>query len=106
MFKKYSQYLKDNPEGYWFKRKLYGWGWVPVKWQGWLIVGIYIVAVILFGSTISENSLPNEIIFTFFLPVTLLTITLIRICYWKGEKPRWQWGLPKEDKHNNEIVGQ
>lgn len=23
-FKKYKEYLKDNPKGYWFKRKLYG----------------------------------------------------------------------------------
>ena len=33
MLRQYIQYLKDNPQGYWFRRKLFGWGWVPVKWQ-------------------------------------------------------------------------
>ena len=31
MLKQYIAYLKDNPQGYWFKAKLYGWGWVPVN---------------------------------------------------------------------------
>ena len=26
IFKNYREYYKNNPEGYWFKRKLYGWG--------------------------------------------------------------------------------
>lgn len=33
MFKNYLDYIRDNPHGYWFKRKLYGWGWTPVTWQ-------------------------------------------------------------------------
>ncbi len=83
---------------YWFKRKLYGFGWTPVRWQGWLVLGIYIVALALLSLTIDDNSPDREIIFTFILPVVLLSITLIRICYKKGEKPRWQWGHPKEKK--------
>ena len=26
------------------------------------------------------------------VPVFLLTIVLMQICYWTGEKPRWRWG--------------
>jgi hypothetical protein len=88
----YFQYLKDNPKGYWFKRKLYGWGWVPVKWQGWLVVGVYVLALVLFSLTIDESSSALEVFFTFILPILLLTVVLIRICYKKGEKPRWSWG--------------
>ena len=29
MIKEYIAYLKDNPQGYWFKARLYGWGWAP-----------------------------------------------------------------------------
>ena len=25
----------------WFAAKRYGWGWYPVTWQGWGILGIY-----------------------------------------------------------------
>ena len=33
MFKNYLDYIRDNPKGYWFKRKPFGYGWTPVKWQ-------------------------------------------------------------------------
>lgn len=98
MFEEHIAYLKDNPKGYWFKAKLYGWGWVPVKWQGWAVIGAYIAAVAFFAFTIDKSSPAQEVVFTFLLPITLLTFTLIRICYLKGEKPRWQWGPLKKDK--------
>jgi hypothetical protein len=98
MFEGYDRYLKDNPQGLWFKAKLYGWGWVPVKWQGWTVVLVYLAAVFLLALTVDENSSGKEMVFTFFLPLALLTLTLLRICYKKGEKPKWQWGLPEKYK--------
>jgi hypothetical protein len=96
VFERQRAYLKDNPKGYWFKRKLYGWGWVPVRWQGWAVVGAWLGAVLLLSRTLDEASPPREVMFTFVLPVAFLTLLLIRICYRKGEKPRWQWGPPDE----------
>lgn len=93
---RYIAYLQDNPEGYWFKRKLFGWGWVPVKWQGWLVIVVYIALLCAFAFTLDDQSPPQEVMFTFILPLTLLTGVLIRICYKTGEAPRWQWGIPKE----------
>lgn len=52
--KKYIEYLKDNPEGFWFKRKLYGWGWIPVKWQGWLVIVIGL-AIAFAGFYVAET---------------------------------------------------
>ncbi len=98
MIKEYIAYLQDNPNGYWFKRKLYGWGWTPATWQGWLVTGLYLALVIGFVLTLDDQSPINEVMFTFALPVVLLTITLIRICYTKGEKPKWQWGEPKDNE--------
>ena len=96
MIKEYLKYLKDNPKHLWFKRKLYGWGWTPATWQGWLVIAVWLVVVLAFSFTVDESSPTREVMFTFILPVTLLTVALIRICYKKGEKPRWQWGLPKD----------
>ncbi len=100
MIKEYIQYLKDNPQGYWFKAKLYGWGWTPARWQGWLVILAYI-AIILTLVLTREKDVPgnpdsgsNFPIFG--LPIILLTALLIFICYKKGEKPRWQWGPRKE----------
>jgi len=56
MIKEYIKYLKDNPEGYWFKAKLYGFGWAPAAWQGWLVLFVYIVAITLFSLTVSHRS--------------------------------------------------
>lgn len=96
MYKKYVDYLRDNTERYWFKRKVWGWGWVPATWQGWVVLGLWLTAVMFFALTLDENSPPREVMFTFVLPILLLTTTLIGICYKKGEKPRWQWGLPEK----------
>lgn len=93
----YFQYAKENPGHLWFKRKLYGWGWVPVTWQGWLTTVVYIGFVMLFALTIDENSPTREIAFTFLIPVAILTATFIRILYKKGESPRWQWGKDQDD---------
>ena len=48
IIKRYVAYLQDNPEQYWFKRKLFGWGWVPVRWQGWVFLLVWIALVVEF----------------------------------------------------------
>lgn len=76
----------------WFKRKTYGWGWVPVTWQGYVVILSYIGLMFALALAIDNESSRREIFFTFILPALLLTITLFRILFKKGEKPRWQWG--------------
>lgn len=99
LFTRYLAYLRDNPEGYWFKRKLYGWGWTPARWQGWLTMVIFAV---LIGASVAGLVAASE---TRFLStreivwelarINGLVILLIIICYKKGERPRWMWGMPK-----------
>lgn len=100
MFDNYFAYIKDNPQGYWFKRKCYGWGWVPVRWQGWAVVLLYVLLVLSLVLT-REKDIPgnpdsgsNFLVFA--LPIIVLTVILIVVAYKKGEKPRWQWGKPVE----------
>lgn len=81
----------------WFRRKLYGWGWYPVTWQGWLVTLGYIFLILFFSFRIDEKSyLVRDTIFGIFVPFTCLTFLLIFICYKTGEKPKWQWG--REEK--------
>lgn len=89
----YVPYAQDNPKHVWFKRKIYGWGWVPVTWQGWLITILYVGLLAAFALTIDETSPAREVAFTFAIPAVLLTIAFIRIAYKKGESPHWQWGV-------------
>ncbi|MBI1866538.1 MAG: hypothetical protein HY005_01620 [Candidatus Staskawiczbacteria bacterium] len=99
-FEEYINYLKDNPDNYWFKRKLYGWGWTPAKWQGWIILIVFIIFIVLNAIAIDSNPEPDADQLTWFFAKTILSVAiLIFICYKKGEKPKWQWGMPKKDKN-------
>ncbi len=78
---------------YWFKAKKYGWGWYPSTWQGWLVVGVYLVIVGFNFFRIDSNSQSVANTVLGFTPEFLvLTAILIGICYVTGEKPGWHWG--------------
>jgi hypothetical protein len=97
MYNKYVNYLKDNPEGFWFKRKLYGWGWAPARWQGWAVIGGYVLVLIYLVKDVSKDALyTSDTLLKALAPIIIATAILIYICYKKGEKPRWQWGLPNK----------
>lgn len=98
MIKEYIAYAKQNPEGYWFKAKLYGFGWAPVTWQGWVVLLIYVCLVFLLTLTIHEDSSVRDVLLHFVLPIVALTGILIGVCYKTGEKPHWQWGPPRSEK--------
>lgn len=96
----YILYLKDNPQGYWFKAKRYGWGWVPARWQGWCVILAYVALlatlIVFKEKDVPGNDMSGSNVLTFAVPVVLLTIVLVAIAYKKGEKPRWQWGAQKK----------
>ncbi len=84
----------------WFKRKTYGWGWVPATWQGWAILGAYTggLATILLRIDSATHS-GIDTFFNYILPVGGLTVLLLVITFLTGEKPRWQWG--DKDTHDS-----
>lgn len=97
----YIDYVRDNPKGYWFKRKLFGWGWTPVTWQGWLVT-IGLIGLLI-GNTIRFNPemrTDHEVLFVLVPQTILIVLILIAICYATGETPRWQWGIPEKDTTN------
>ena len=75
----------------WFKRKLYGWGWTPVTWEGWLVLFVWVVLFTFVMVKMDHEWLKNLIV------IFIMTGILIYICYQKGEKPKWQWGKRRED---------
>lgn len=94
----YRAYLRDNPKGYWFKRKLFGWGWTPARPQGWLVLAVFIALIVGNFQRIDVVSHSASDTFLNVIPQTILLIfVLLAICYKTGEKPRWSWGFPKKD---------
>ena len=97
-FSRYAAYIQNNPQHYWFKRKAFGWGWVPATWEGWATLLIWLLVFALLNIDFMQNPAPDNATTTRFLfHVFVLTLVLIAVCYWKGEKPGWRWGIP-EDK--------
>ena len=75
----------------WFRRKTYGWGWYPTMWQGWAVILGY-VAVLIFTAYQLKPSVNAGHPLIFIISVVIETAVFIAICYYKGEKPKWQWG--------------
>ena len=85
-------------EKLWFKRKWFGWGWRPSSWHGWAVTVGYAVVLILLAINLGEDATDKEAFFKLLLPMIILSAALIRVAYTHGEKPRWQWGKPKDNK--------
>ena len=95
MFKDCRAYLSDNPEGYWFKRKLYGYGWIPALWQGWALTVLYfliIIGMIVASSPDYALIIPDELV----MPMIGVTLLYVAIIWKTGEPLKWQWGLKKD----------
>jgi len=95
--KNYIRYMKNNPKVYWFRRKLYGWGWFPITWQGWLATLLFIIICLLNGFyleyKVGSGNNPSATDLNIFFGIILISIiVLLIICFKTGEKPRWSWG--------------
>ncbi len=92
----YVAYLKDNPKGYWFKRKLYGWGWTPAKPAGWAVIAVYLLIVLGLAVHAEKTGSVEEDPLGFVGLIVGLTALLIVISWRTGEPPKWQWGRKEE----------
>jgi ABC-type polysaccharide/polyol phosphate export permease len=97
-FTKYTDYLKDNPKNYWFKQKLFGYGWTPAKWQGWVVILLFLAYIVFLSTNLSGQEPTTLEIKNFIFKLVISIIILLIICILTGEKPHWQWGLKKIKK--------
>jgi hypothetical protein len=85
--------MKKNK--YWFKSKRFGWGFVPISWEGWGIVFLWVV-MIVFGAYLSNmfsESVSGKDGFTFLFYISSLIIVSMPLHIKKcKDKPRWRWG--------------
>lgn len=93
-------------KSYWFKRRRFGWGWVPVTWQGWVVVlgwmALMIGAALVLADPSGDRRFSAEAaVFSMFAVV--VTAALIRVCYRKGPKPKWRWGKRPDDDPDEDF---
>lgn len=96
-WREYIEYLKDNPEGYWFKGKLYGYGWTPAKPAGWLVTILYVILLLSFAFYSESSGLVEESPARFITVVFAVTSLLIAICWKTGEPLKWRWGRENKE---------
>lgn len=102
----YLAYVKDNPEGYWFKRRPYGLGWIPATKEGWFVLCIF-MGFILFTAFTSFGPVEptTEELHWFLLKILGAVGLLLAICYRTGEPLKWMWGFPDEDRGGKNSPG-
>ena len=84
----------------WFIARLYGWGWKPVSWQGWLVTFVYALGVgFIFVRAYINTASVSNFLFWFLPSFIVITLMLLFICYTKGEKPGWHWGNISHKPH-------
>jgi hypothetical protein len=94
-YMKFLEGIVPRPDPLWFVNKTYGWGWVPVTWQGWLSVGIYAALTgmnVLVIAAFAQGGAPVVYALMAIVFQIILTAGLMWFCYRTGEKPEWRWG--------------
>ncbi|MCW3846225.1 hypothetical protein OF829_03170 [Sphingomonas sp. LB-2] len=74
-------------EGYWFRPKLFGWGAVPVTWQGWLLtLGLVAVAV-----PVARLAATRGLLLLVLIVPLVIGFTRLSWAMTDGEW-KWRWG--------------
>jgi hypothetical protein len=89
--------FRDNPSRYWFRRRLYGWGWTPARLPGFAVLLVFLGYVVWCAMVFDKIIVPTtadtqQYIAKLSLGVVILTV----IALLTGEPPRWQWGRRRE----------
>lgn len=95
----------DKANKYWFKRRRYGYGWVPTTWQGWASVGAF-VAIIAGGVVMIKDTPRGKLtseVYLYLLAVLAAAVCLVAISHKKGPKPHWQWGKTEKDNPEEDF---
>ena len=83
----------------WFKRRRFGWGWVPASKQGWLTLVAFVAAVggggLVMGLTQDDGDFWPVVAYLVF--VAGASATLIRVTRAHGPDPHWRWGRKPDD---------
>lgn len=97
--------MTTDKKDYLMKRRRYGWGWTPVKWQGWLLIGMQLAIIfvaITFLPTKSVQPTPTELL-AFFAIVVFAIATIILISFINSPAPAWRWGKKPGDNPDEDF---
>lgn len=94
-----------NTQNYWYKRRRYGYGWVPVTREGWAVILLFLILVLaglLPLTHVPQHRLAGRPI-GYIIYILVLTAILYYICREKGPAPKWRWGKRAGDNPNEDF---
>jgi hypothetical protein len=93
-----------NPQDYWFKRRRYGWGWTPVRREGWFLVAGFaaalIVPALLFGNRFEDN---GWALVLWLIWVVVTAAGFIVLTTRHAPPGKWRWGTRPDDDPDLDI---
>lgn len=95
--------MSKTDKGYWFKRRRYGYGWIPVRWQGWVSVVGGILIIIGAAFTFASAPYSNEGLWLYLTVVLTTVVLLLIVGATKGPKPKWRWGKKPGDNSKEDF---
>lgn len=83
---------------YWFRKrqglksKDLGWGWVPISWEGWTLVLLFVAFIfasgyLLFADNIARNTNPSLTTIFIYLGVVVASIGVVSLVSSKKTQP-------------------
>lgn len=101
----YKSMTKKDTKDYLMKRRRYGWGWTPVKWQAIMFV-VMQLAIIFAAATFlpakPNQPTPGELI-AFLVIVALSVATIVLFGLITAPKPTWRWGKKPDDDPSEDF---
>jgi len=89
-------------KNFWFKRRRYGYGWVPVTWQGFVAIIIYVGLIIGVAALMDGEMSGGEVTsYLVFVIIATLLLMVVGFCY--GPKPKWRWGSKPSDNPEEDF---
>ena len=80
----------------WFRNKTYGFGLNPSCWEGWAVIGVFLLVVFITVPIVAAITNTESMFALVFLPTIIIEIaTFLFVTYKKGEKVEWRWGKKK-----------
>jgi hypothetical protein len=74
--------LVDKP---WFgPKRILGWGWIPITWQGWMVVAVFFAAI-LAGAYLIPGTIVKVVV------ELVLVLALLAVCALTGTRPGGRW---------------
>jgi hypothetical protein len=96
---------KNKNKEYLMKRRRYGWGWTPVKWQSIAVIIMQVVIIFVAATFLPLKPIQPTVgeLIAFFMIVSLSITTLIIFSSVSAPKPSWRWGKKPTDNPEEDF---